>query len=121
MNTRMMDPERVNPPRLPDPDQVELMVERIRTSGWLGPPIVVLAIKDGFQAITSTSQLEAARQAHLPEIPVVLLDEEEADVCRASAGWNRNGDVPGDLAEVESMLMTAGFDEIARLVGEQDD
>jgi hypothetical protein len=118
MKTLMVPPEKLRLPFPPDERQVTEMTAQLHAVGWVGAPVVAVASGDSYQALTGSSRVEAAREAHLVEIPVAVLDEDEATACRSSPGWSAARDAPTDTSEIESTLRTAGMDDVARIIGE---
>jgi len=118
MKTVMVSPDSIQLPFPPDTRQVTEMAAQLHAVGWVGAPVVAVASGSQYQALTGSSRVKAAREAHLVEIPVAVLDEDEATACRSSPGWNTKRDVPTDTSEIESTLRTAGMDDVARIIGE---
>src|SRR5579862_7173867 len=116
MKTLMISPADVRQPHGHDGRKVDEMVAQLHAIGWVGGPIVALPAGSTYQAVTGASRLEAACRAHLPRIPVAVLDDDEALTCRHSPGWDRMHDIPEDTSALESTLMAAGMDDVAQLI-----
>ena len=62
--------EKITPPhKVDDARKMHALSTSLQTSGWLGPPIIVI----GKQALTGTHRLAAARMAGIQMVPVLEL------------------------------------------------
>lgn len=87
------------------------LLESMRTNGWVGRPLMVLERRNkGYQAITGSHRVAAAKKAGLARIPVIVLGKHEADAVRSSDwGWDREQDRPLSTDAIAKTLEDRGF------------
>ena len=54
---------------------VRQLAQSMQQEGWRGNPLLVIDLGYGYQALTGSHRLEAAREAGLDEVPAVVIDD----------------------------------------------
>ena len=65
--------EAFHPPR--DMQQIDNLTADLRLHGWKGRPLLVYSTPTGYQAISGSHRIAAARRAELQSIPCVVIPE----------------------------------------------
>jgi hypothetical protein len=80
-----LPPSSIRPVHEPkDPDLLELITLSMREGGWLGRPLLVVQEAAGYQALTGSHRLAAAKAAGLGTVPAIVLQGAVAAKVRAS-------------------------------------
>lgn len=118
MTTRL-DPRVIVPlHEIRDFDKLHDLRRSMEADGWRGRPLLVMMINAEYQALTGTHRLEAAIQAGLDEVPVVVIDpwsSLEPFSCY-NYGDLEDGLLNGNDVERMLWLTCWGYNEAAQLM-----
>lgn len=101
----VVDPRSIIPLHgVEDPDKLNALVDRMKASGWQGRPVLVEETADGYQGLTGSHRVAAAREAGV-EVPIVKVNQEALRSFLESEGFE---DATGLL---EYMNRVGGVDD----------
>jgi hypothetical protein len=73
-----VEPRRVNPPHpVKNREKLRRLTEAMKADGWDGRPVLAYRSGGGYQAITGSHRIAAARAAGLERIPVLLIEDKD--------------------------------------------
>ena len=95
-----------------DSAKLEKLVKAMEENGWVGRPLLAIDKgNEGFEALTGSHRLEAAKKAGLDEIPLVTIEDGMLDANE----WEKLLDASDDWQRAE-ILREAGADRAADLM-----
>lgn len=88
------------PHKVDRPVQYEKIKTSMERHGWRGRRILAVAAGDGFEALTGSHRIQAAKDAGLNVIPALVLNISFTD--RETATYNETGQYPAKYRQLES-------------------
>ena len=104
------------PHEVQDEEKLAKLTHDMESRGWRGRPLMVIQSAGMLQALTGSHRFQAAVDAGLSEIPVIIIQDGAAEIVRESQGWDSSQGLAADAESVADDLDRAGYGSISRQI-----